>query len=72
VVVSAIAALSGVFASFVSILGLPQVIAVYNTPEAAGRYLFPILVAWAATMMTAAFAVPPNRARDSETAAASR
>ena len=60
VVVSAIAALSGVIASFVSIRGLAQVIAGYNNVESAGRYLFPILVAWSATMLTVAFAVPPS------------
>jgi hypothetical protein len=60
VVVSAIAALSGVFASFVSIMGLPQVITVYTAIEAAGRYLFPMLVAWSATMLTAAFADQPS------------
>jgi len=54
VVVSAIAALSGVFASFVGIRGLPQVIAAYAIGEPAGRYLFPILVAWSATMLTVA------------------
>jgi hypothetical protein len=58
VVVSATAALSGVFASFVGIRGLPQVIVAYNKVEAAGRYLFPMLVAWSATMITAAFAAP--------------
>jgi hypothetical protein len=58
VVVSAIAALSGVFASFVGLNGLPQVIVAYNKVEAAGRYLFPMLVAWSATIITAAFATP--------------
>ena len=60
VVVSATAALSGVFASFVSIMGLPQVITIYTALEAAGRYLFPMLVAWSATMLTVAFVAPPS------------
>jgi hypothetical protein len=60
VVVSAIGALNGVFASFVGIRGLPQVIASFNNVESAGRYLLPILVAWSATMLTVAFAAPPS------------
>jgi hypothetical protein len=59
VAVSAIGALSAVFASFVGLRGLAQVVAAYNNVEAAGRYLFPILVAWSATMLTAAFTAPP-------------
>jgi len=60
VAVSAIGALSAVFASFVGLRGLAHVVAAYNNVEAAGRYLFPILVAWSATMLTVAFAVPPS------------
>jgi hypothetical protein len=60
VVVSATVALSGVFASFVGLRGLAQVIVAYNNVEAAGRYLFPMLVAWSATMLTIAFAAPPS------------
>jgi hypothetical protein len=53
--VSALAAFSGVFASFVNITNLAQVIG-YTADDVAGRYLLPVLLAWFATMMTMLFA----------------
>ena len=53
--VGATAALSGVFASFVSIKGLTEVIG-YTSDLDGGRYLLPVLLAWFATMMTLFFA----------------
>jgi hypothetical protein len=54
-VVGALAAFSGVFASFVNITNLAQVIG-YTGDDTAGRYLLPVLLAWFATMMTVFFA----------------
>jgi len=55
----AVAALSGVFASFVNISNLTQVIG-YTADELAGRYLLPVLLAWFATVLTMFFANPPS------------
>jgi signal transduction histidine kinase len=55
--IGALAAFSGVFASFVNITNLDQVIG-YTADKIAGRYLFPVLLAWFATMMTLFFADP--------------
>jgi len=49
--VGALVAFSGVFASFVNITSLSQVIG-YTADDTAGRYLLPVLLAWFATMMT--------------------
>jgi hypothetical protein len=57
--VSALAAFSGVFASFVNITSLAQVIG-YTADDIAGRYLLPVLLAWFATMMTMFFAELPS------------
>ena len=57
--VGALAAFSGVFASFVNITNLGQVIG-YTADNIAGRYLLPVLLAWFATMMTVFFAEPPS------------
>jgi len=55
----AVAALSGVFASFVSISSLDT--AVSHTVDTHGaRYLLPMLLAWFATIMTMFFADPPS------------
>ena len=59
--VGALAAFSGVFASFVNITSLTEVIG-YTTDDAAGRYLLPVLLAWFATMMTLFFADPSSSA----------
>jgi len=53
--IGALAAFSGVFASFVNITDLGQVIG-YTADDVAGRYLLPVLLAWFATMMTVFFA----------------
>jgi glucan phosphoethanolaminetransferase (alkaline phosphatase superfamily) len=53
--VGALAAFSGVFASFVNITNLAQVIG-YTADDVAGRYLLPVLLAWFATMMIVFFA----------------
>lgn len=58
VIVSAAAALSGVFASFVNLNGLEAVLG-YTADAHAGRYFLPMLVAWFATMMTLFFMEPP-------------
>ena len=55
VFLSAIAAVTGVFASFVGINGLRQTIG-YTNDEAGGRYLLPILLAWFGTMLVVCFA----------------
>jgi hypothetical protein len=52
--VGALAAFSGVFASFVSITNLVQVVG-YTRDDVAGRYLLPVLLAWFATMITVFF-----------------
>ena len=57
--VGALAAFSGVFASFVNITNLDQVIG-YTADNIAGRYLLPVLLAWFATMMTVFFAELPS------------
>ena len=56
--VGALAAFSGVFASFVNITNLDQVIG-YTADNVAGRYLLPVLLAWFATMITVFFAALP-------------
>jgi hypothetical protein len=62
-----VAALSGVFTSFVGIDGLPRVILVTKDIDG-GRYFLPVLLAWFATMMTMFFmdqstpaSTPPTR-----------
>jgi hypothetical protein len=60
-VVSFMAALSGVFASFVGLRGLAGALS-YLGDQDLGRYLFPILVAWSATLLTLMFAQPPSPA----------
>jgi hypothetical protein len=62
--VGATAALSGVFASFISIRGLSEAIS-YTGDVAGGRYLMPMLLAWFATMMTVFFADLPSSASTS-------
>ena len=57
--VGALAAFSMVFASFVNITNLDQVIG-YTADSIAGRYLLPVLLAWFATMMTVFFTEPPS------------
>ena len=57
--VGALAAFSGVFASFVNITNLSQVIG-YTAGDVAGRYLLPVQLAWFATMMTVFFAELPS------------
>jgi hypothetical protein len=57
--VGALAAFSGVFASFVNITHLGQVIG-YTAEDVAGRYLLPVQLAWFATMMTVFFAEAPS------------
>ena len=57
--VRALAAFSMVFASFVNITNLDQVIG-YTADSIAGRYLLPVLLAWFATMMTVFFTEPPS------------
>jgi hypothetical protein len=59
--VGALAAFSGVFASFVNITSLGQVIG-YTADDVAGRYLLPVQLAWFATMMTMFFVEPPSPA----------
>ena len=49
---------SGVFASFVNVIDLEQVIG-YTAENIAGRYLLPVLLAWFATMLTMFFAGEP-------------
>ena len=57
--VGATVALSGVFASIVSIKSLSEAVD-YTSDVAGGRYLLPMLLAWFATMMTVFFAEPPS------------
>ena len=61
--VGATAALSGVFASFVSIKGLSET-ATLTHDVAGGRYLLPVLLAWFATMLTLFFRDQPSPAPD--------
>ena len=58
-VIGTLAAFSLVFASFVNITSLAQVIG-YTAGDVAGRYLLPVLLAWFATMMTMFFAELPS------------
>jgi glucan phosphoethanolaminetransferase (alkaline phosphatase superfamily) len=57
VILTTIVAFGAVFASFVGITGLSQVLE-YTEEITAARYLFPMLVAWSATNMTLLFAEP--------------
>jgi hypothetical protein len=57
--VGALVAFSGVFASFVNITSTLTQIVNYVRDDVAGRYLLPMLLAWFATMMTLFFADPP-------------
>jgi NADH:ubiquinone oxidoreductase subunit 5 (subunit L)/multisubunit Na+/H+ antiporter MnhA subunit len=59
VFVSATAALSGVFTSFISINDLSWAISLTND-LAGGRYLLPMLLAWFATIMTLFFMDQPS------------
>jgi hypothetical protein len=67
--ISALAAFSGVFASLANITNLEQVIG-YTADNVAGRYLLPVLLAWFATMMTVFLAsLPPATPTSSSTGA---
>jgi hypothetical protein len=59
---SALLAFSFVFASFVSISGLDVVISKRIADNATGRYLFPMLLAWGATMIILFFGDSPSTA----------
>jgi hypothetical protein len=63
--VGATVALSGVFASIVSIKNLSEAVG-YTNEGAGGRYLLPVLLAWFATMMTLFFADPSSSATTSK------
>ncbi len=54
--VGALAAFSGVFASFANITSLNAAINDYTVEVHGGRYLLPVLLAWFATLMTLFFA----------------
>ncbi len=58
----AVAALCGVFVSFVSIKGLSVATDIYTRDLNGGRYLLPVLLAWFATTMTMLFANPSSSA----------
>ena len=58
-VLGAVAALSGVFASFISINDLTLVINL-TKDQAGGRYLLPVVLAWFATLITMFFAEPSS------------
>jgi hypothetical protein len=58
VMASIVAAFSVVFASFVDVTGLNQVMG-YATEQCAGRYLLPILMAWFAAVSTLFFREEP-------------
>jgi len=58
----AVAALSGVFASFANIFSLDDTVIYYTADFAGARYLLPMLLAWFATMMTMFFADLPSAA----------
>ena len=58
--VGALVAFSGVFASFVNITSTLAQIVNYVRDDIAGRYLMPMLLAWFATMMALFFADPPS------------
>ncbi|MGA2786864.1 MAG: hypothetical protein ABSF60_05005 [Verrucomicrobiota bacterium] len=66
--VGALAAFSGVFASFVSITTAQQATQVigYTKDHIAGRYLLPVLVAWFITIITMLFRDPPSAASISD------
>jgi hypothetical protein len=55
---------SVVFASFVSISGLDDVISKRIADNASGRYLFPMLLAWGATMIILFFGDSPSSTSD--------
>ena len=67
--VGTMAAFSGVFASFVNITSLTQVVA-YTVDDVAGRYLLPMLLAWFATIMTMVLGDLPSSASTPVTSAA--
>jgi hypothetical protein len=69
--VGALAAFSGVFASFVSITTAQQAVQVigYTKDHIAGRYLLPVLFAWFATIMTMFFTDLPSSASTPDTGA---
>ncbi len=58
--VGALAAFSLVFAALSNVITLSVSIIGYTADINAGRYLFPLLLAWFATMMTLLFAEPPS------------
>ena len=53
--VGVLAVFSLVFASFINVTNLPDVLG-YTVEDAAGRYLLPVLLAWFATILTLFFA----------------
>jgi hypothetical protein len=55
VFISAVAALSIVLASFVSVTGIEEVLSQRAAAGGSGRYLFPMLWAWAAMLLTICF-----------------
>ena len=57
--IGALAAFSLVFASFVNITSLPQVIGL-TADDTSGRYLLPLLLAWFTTILTQLFAEQPS------------
>jgi hypothetical protein len=57
---SILLAFSFVFASFVSISGLDHVIFERTADNTTGRYLFPMLLAWASTMIILFFGDSPS------------
>jgi hypothetical protein len=68
VFMSATIAMSVVFASFVSISGLNHVIFERTVDNTTGRYLFPMLLAWASTMVIMLFRnIPPSTSTDTPT-----
>jgi len=62
VMASVLAGFSLVFASFVRTMGLTWALDYYTADFASGRYLFPLLVAWSATIITLLFRQEPQPA----------
>lgn len=59
--IGAVAALSVVLASFVGLTGLDEVLSQRTLEGDSGRYLFPMLWAWAATLLTIYFFQPAEK-----------